>query len=425
MARTTSLSKIESSLFLPTFYKIIQGGMSAGKTFAIMTILIGYCESYADSLVTVVGMSYKHLDTGSMRDFQKIMKEQGRWDRNRWNKTSKTYTFPNGSILEFLSVDKMSARGPRRDVLFVNEANGLSREVFEQLADRTKDFVIIDFNPSSEFWAHDLIKEFPDDTTFMILTYADNEALSRREIANIERHRPKAGEKPSNWWIVYGEGQIGSLEGNVYEGWIEEENIPDGYILRVVGVDFGYSNDPTAVIGVFENPNGEICLKKYIYETELLTSSLIKRILGIDEIRDELFVCDNSAPSIIAEMQKNGIRAIPCDKTAKEKNRSGKLYNIDLVKDRVIHYLTEDKEIKQEYLTYAWRTMKDGRTINEPKDGNDHALDAIAYAIRELSTRNTEESEPEAVGSYEPREEDEGDDWDDWGDWGDEDFDEE
>jgi phage terminase large subunit len=168
MAITTALRKIEKTLYEPTFYKVIQGGASAGKTFAILTLLVGYCQSYPDSLVTVVGLSYPHLEAGSIRDFIKIMKEVDGWEVDRWNKSAKTYEFANGSILEFKSIDRMSARGPRRDVLFVNEANGISFETFQELATRTKDFCIIDYNPSWKFWAHEeLVEKLPNDTTYI------------------------------------------------------------------------------------------------------------------------------------------------------------------------------------------------------------------------------------------------------------------
>lgn len=263
MARTTALNKIEATLYEPTFYKVVQGGASAGKTFAIITLLVGYCQSYSDSLVTVVGLSYPHLEAGSIRDFVKIMKEVNAWDDDRWNKSAKTYSFANGSVLEFKSIDRMSARGPRRDVLFVNEANGIGWETFQELATRTKDFCIIDFNPSAKFWAHErLVEGLPSDTTHIILTYKDNEALTAREVANIESHKPQPGEEPSNWWVVYGLGQIGTLEGNVYSGWEMtdgDEIAKTGKLVRY-GLDFGFSNDETALVAVYEMLDGKLGL---------------------------------------------------------------------------------------------------------------------------------------------------------------------
>ena len=388
IARTTALSKIEKAIFEPTFYKVIQGGASASKTFSIMAILIGYAESYPNSLITVAGMTYNHLATGTMRDFKKIMQETKRWNDLAFNKSAKIYTFGNGSQIEFLSTDNMTSRGPRRDVLFVNEANGISYETFDQLATRTRDFVILDYNPSAKFWAHEeLVEKQKEKTTFLVLTYLDNEALSQQERDNIESRKPKEGEEPSNWWCVYGLGQIGSLEGNVYSSWIAEEKIPDGFILKRYGVDFGFSNDPTAVVAVYENEAKEIFVETMIYEKGLLTPELIQKF---ERLEPALAVCDNARPEIIAEMKRAGLRAIACDKTAGEK-MNGKRYNIELVQRRIVHYLKTDKDLEREYLSYAWRKKRStGEWLDEPEDGNDHDLDALSYAIRDMARHKIE-----------------------------------
>lgn len=382
MARTSALNKIEATLYEPTFYKVIQGGMSAGKTFAIITLLIGYCQSYADSLVTVVGLSYPHLEAGSIRDFTKIMKEANIWDGESWNKSAKTYTFPNGSVLEFKSIDRMSARGPRRDVLFVNEANGIGWEVFQELAGRTKDMAIIDFNPSAKFWAHEsLVEALPDDTTYITLTYLDNEALSTREVANIESHKPKPGEQPSNWWVVYGLGEIGTLEGNVYSGWesASAETIEKGKLIRY-GLDFGFSNDESAMVAVYEMPDGKLGLVEKIYKKGILGSQYgeVLRRNGIDP--NVLIVADSARPEIIAEIQKGGFRCIGADK-----NAGSVLRGIDRVAQRQIIYSGEN--LKREYLSYAWRKKRSGEILDEPEDGNDHLMDALRYAIDDLDRK--------------------------------------
>ena len=250
MAITTALKKIEATLYEPTRYKVIQGGMSAGKTYAIMTLLVGYAMSYEEAKITVVGLSYGHLKDGAISDFKAVMREGSIWDAMRWNISNSEYTFSNGSVIQFRSVDKMGARGPRRDVVFINEANGISYEVFRQLADRSRDFSIIDYNPSAEFWAHtELVKKKPEKTSFLILTHEDNEALSSQERDNILEHKPKDGEEPSNWWVVYGLGQIGSLEGNIYKGWelSSADKIAESGKLIRYGLDFGFSNDETAL----------------------------------------------------------------------------------------------------------------------------------------------------------------------------------
>ena len=382
MAITTALNRIEQTLYEPTFYKVIQGGMSAGKTFAIITLLVGYCQSYPDSLVTVVGLSYPHLEAGSIRDFQKIMKEVNLWDSELWNKSAKIYSFPNGSMLEFKSIDRMSARGPRRDVLFVNEANGIGWETFQELAGRTKDMVLVDFNPSAKFWAHErLVEGLQSDTSYITLTYKDNEALTAREVANIESHKPKPGEEPSNWWVVYGLGQIGSLEGNVYSGWeqISANDIEKGKLIRY-GLDFGFSNDETAMVALYEMVDGKLGVVEKIYRKGLLGSQY-GEVLRRNEIDPNiLIIADSARPEIIAEIQKAGFRCIGADK-----NAGSVLRGIDRVAQRQIVYSGEN--LKREYLSYAWRKKRSGEIMDEPQDGNDHLMDALRYAVDDLSRK--------------------------------------
>ena len=384
MAITTALKKIEATLYEPTFYKVIQGGMSAGKTYAILTALIGYADSYSESLITVVGLSYGHLGGGAIRDFKSILKEVNRWEDERWNKSEKTYTFANGSIIEFKSLDNMTARGPRRDVLFCNECNGMAYETFRELAGRTRDFVVVDFNPSAKFWAHtELVEKNPDDTTFLILTYLDNEGLSNRERENIESNRPKEGEAPSNWWTVYGLGQIGSLEGNIYHGW-EEASLADisanGQLIRY-GLDFGFSNDESALVAIYDLGGGKLGLIELIYERGLLGSQYAGALekAGVDP--NILIVADSARPEIIAEIKAAGYRIIGADKAP-----GSVIRGIDRVSNHQVVYCGSN--LKREYLAYAWRKKRSGEIIDEPQDGNDHLMDAIRYAIDDLDTPN-------------------------------------
>ena len=382
IAITTALNKIKDTLYEPTFYKVIQGGMSSSKTFSILIILIGYAESYPNSLITVAGMTYNHLATGAMRDFKNIMKGTDRWDDNNFNKSSKIYTFINGSQIEFLSLDNMTSRGPRRDVLFVNEANGISYETFDQLAGRTRDFVILDYNPSAKFWAHEeLLEKQKNRTSFLVLTYQDNEALSKQEKENIESRKPKKGEEPSNWWVVYGLGQIGSLEGNIYAGWQETsaEEIMKGKLIRY-GLDFGFSNDETAMVAIYELENDTLGIIELVYQKKILGSQYpeVLQSHGVDS--NVLIVADSARPEIIAEIKNKGFRIIGADKNPGSVKRG-----IDRVSQKQILYF--GKELKQEYLSYAWRKKRTGEILDEPQDGNDHLMDALRYAIDDLSKK--------------------------------------
>lgn len=381
MAITSALKKIEASLYEPTRYKVIQGGMSAGKTYAIMTLLVGYAMSYEEAKITVVGLSYGHLKDGAMSDFKAVMKEGGIWDAMRWNISNSEYTFSNGSVIQFRSVDKMGARGPRRDVLFVNEANGISYEVFRQLADRSRDFSIIDYNPSAEFWAHtELVKKQAEKTSFMVLTHEDNEALSSQERENILEHKPKDGEEPSNWWIVYGLGQIGSLEGNIYKGWelSSADSIAESGKLIRYGLDFGFSNDETALVAVYDMGNKKLGLVEKIYKKGILPSQYCAELERAGIEPSVLIVADGARPEIIAEIKRGGYRCIAADKGA-----GSVLRGIERVSEYQVEY--DGKDLEREYLSYAWRKKKSGELQDEPQDGNDHLMDALRYAIDDLS----------------------------------------
>lgn len=375
-AITTALKKLKPLFTSGKQYLIVQGGMRAGKTFPIMMLIISWCQTYANKVASVAGISYPHLAKGAIRDFQTIMKNAGIWEPERWNGSAKTYTFANDTILEFISVDKMDAHGPARDLLFVNEANDMDWETFDQLAARTGDKVIIDFNPTSEFWAHtELLKKHPERCDFIILTYKDNEALNPRIRQYIEDHRPKKGEKPTNWWLVYGEGQIGSLEGNIYHGWKKLGQMPEAKLIRY-GLDFGF-NDPTALVAIYETKDGEFIVKQLIYESELNSDQYPAALEAAKVDPSILIVADSARPEIISTIRQAGYRIVPADK-----NAGSVMRGIDRVQQK--HIIYDGKDLEREYLSYAWRKTRTGKTLEEPQDGQDHLMDALRYALDDL-----------------------------------------
>ena len=376
---TTGLKRIKPLFIDKKRFLIVQGGMRAAKSFSIMMLVTSWCQTYGDKVASVAGISYPHLSKGAIRDFQKIMKDAGQWEPERWNGSQKQYTFSNGTILEFISVDNMDAHGPARDLLFVNEANAMDWNTFDQLAARTADKVIIDYNPTSKFWAHtELLEKKPERCDFIILTYKDNEALAPSIREYIEDHAPKPGEKPSNWWLVYGLGQIGSLEGNVYHGWQRLGNWTkkDTKLLRY-GLDFGF-NDPTAMVEIREDKEGNIIVRQLIYESGLNSDQYAEELEYADIDPTVLIVADSARPEIIAAIRKAGYRIVPADK-----NAGSVLRGIDKVQQR--HILYEGADLEREYMSYAWRTTRSGERLNEPQDGDDHLLDALRYAIDDLS----------------------------------------
>lgn len=360
---------------------VVQGGTSAGKTYDIVAMLADMSFDTNGEVFSLCTDSFPNLKRGMMRDLRTFLADQN-WS-HLFAENKSDHIFENlatHSILEFFSTDEEGALGARRSYLFVNEANRISEETFTQLEIRTKKKIWLDFNPVNRFWAHDLLKR--PDTEFIKLNYLDNSALDEETIKSLEIRK---GDGTSNWWRVYGLGEIGSLEGNIYQGWIATDEIPQNAILKRYGVDFGW-NDPTTVIAVYEDEDKGLWLKQCIYQSQLPVPALIERCKSLP---DGLFVCDNARPEIIAEMQSNGLRAIPSNKTAGEK-MNGKRYNIELVSRRKIHYTRDSKELEQEFLTYAWRKKRSGETIDEPNDGNDHAMDAIAYAVRDMERKPVE-----------------------------------
>lgn len=376
---TTTLEKTQA-LFCNSDYRIIveQGGTSAGKTVSTLWVLLDYALTHAGKIISIVSDTFPNLRKGAMRDFLDICRETRVLEIATWNKAESTLTLPNGTIIEFFSTDMMGALGARRDVLYINEANRITWETFSQLEVRTREKIIIDFNPVGEFWAHtELLKSGRKDVVFLKTTYRDNEALDASTLNAIEQRR---GDGTSNWWRVYGEGEVGSLEGNVYEGWLrrDEAEIRQGRLVRY-GLDFGFSNDETALVAIYELEDSSTGLVEEVYQKGILGSQYgdILKSHNIDP--SVLIVADGARPEIIAEIQQAGFRCIAADKSVGSVKRG-----IDRVQQRKIVYAGVNLE--REFLTYAWRKKKStGETLDEPQDGNDHLMDAIRYAIDDLS----------------------------------------
>lgn len=379
---TSALEKIRA---MGNRIRIVQGGTSAGKTIAILLDELNEAILQPGILTSIVSDTMPNLKRGAMRDFLKIASATNIDKVSVWNRSDFVFKLPNGSVIEFFSTDMFGALGARRDRLFVNEANRISWDTFSQLETRTKQKITIDFNPVNEFWAHTELlnsSSFRPKIDFVKLSYLDNEALDTSIVESIEMRK---GDGTSNWWRVYGLGEIGSLEGNIYSGWQVVEEIPEDFRLVRYGVDFGW-NDPTSIIAVYENDAHELCVSEKLYESHKPTPELIEYCKTLPEA---LMICDSARPEVIAEMQSHGLRAIGCDKAPVGKQNSVS-YGIDLVQRRKIFYTSTSKDLEREFLTYAWRKKRTGETLDEPEDANNHALDALRYAVMDLERRPVE-----------------------------------
>ena len=349
--------------------RAVCGGTSASKTISILIWLIDYAQSNQNLLISVVSESFPHLKRGAIRDFLMIMQSQNYFIDDNWNKTDYTYTFETGSKIEFFSVDQPGkVRGPRRDVLFVNEANNIPYEAFDQLEVRTKKVIWLDWNPTNEFWFYDNIKD-REDVDFITLTYKDNEALDKEIVKTIEARR---GNK--NWWRVYGEGQLGEVEGKIYADWQIVDEVPHEAKIVRRGLDFGYSNDPTALVDLYYYNEGYIVSER-LYRKGMLNNQIADFINNL-EVPNTLVIADSAEPKSIDELKTYGIAVLPCSK-GKGSIKQG----IDHVQSQRVSMTKNSINLIKEYRNYLWKTDKDGNIINEPEEGFDHCMDALRYAM--------------------------------------------
>lgn len=375
--KTTALQKIQS-LDPKKRIWIIQGGTSAGKTIAILLFLINWAQIEQKS-VSTTSESLPHLKRGAMRDFFNILRTHRYYKEDNHNRTDFMYNFETGSYMEFFGADDPTKlRGPRRDVLFINEANNLPYQTFEQLEVRTKDLVIIDFNPVSEFWVHTEVMPKMEHE-FLKLTYKDNEALEQSIIRSIESRK----DKP-NWWRVYGLGEVGTKEGQVYDDWRIIDDVPLEAQRDRRWLDFGYTNDPTAIGSLYSwghNPKTErarIILDEEEYRTGMTNRPIAQKILGLDDPHT-LVIADSSEPKSIEEVKSYGVNVIGAIKGPGSIN-----FGIDTVQAQEVYVTKRSTNIIKEMRNYLWKLDKDGKPLNVPEDIFNHHMDGIRYAVGDL-----------------------------------------
>jgi phage terminase large subunit len=358
--------------------RAVAGGTSASKTISILVWLIDYSQmkQERDKVVHVVSESFPHLEMGAMEDFKNIMKDRGYWNDERWHGTQHTYTFETGNKIRFMSIDTFGkAHGPRRDVLFVNECNNLAYNIVDQLIARTRETVWLDWNPSEEFWFYTEMKPNRKDIDFITLTYKDNEALSQVMIDEIESHI-----HDKNWWTVYGLGQLGEIVTRIYRGWQPIEEVPYEARLLRRGLDFGYTNDPTAVIDIYEY-NGGYLFDEQLYQKRLSNAEIAEILLALPEPQT-LVMADSAEPKSIDELKKLGVNVIAAVKGQGSVNQG-----IAYVQSKKIWYTTRSVNLIKEFRNYVWITDKDGYILNTPVDFLNHLLDAIRYALSSYTER--------------------------------------
>jgi phage terminase large subunit len=365
---TTAIRKIRT---LTKFVKGIQGGTSAGKTYAILPILIHIAASNPLTEISVVAESIPHLKRGAMKDFKKILAETDRWHETLWNASDFKYTFPNGSQIEFFSADNdAKLRGARRDWLYMNECNNMTFHSYTELASRTKQGVYLDWNPTNTFWFHnELLND--KDVDFLTINYTDNEACPESALNFILKAKEKAEQGNAfwqNWYKVYGLGEIGNLEGVIFNNWQQVDKIPNEAKLIGLGCDFGYTNDPTAIIEIYTY-NGKRYVNELMYRSGMLNSDIAKVLP-----KGVIVYADSSEPKSIDEIKRYGIMI-----KGVTKGKDSIKYGIDVMQQQEYLVTSQSENLIKELRSYSWDKDKEGKKLNRPIEYFNHAIDALRY----------------------------------------------
>lgn len=368
--KTTATNKIAA---LSKRIRAVQGGTSASKTISILLYLIARAQSDTEPTITsIVAESIPHLKRGAMRDFKNILQSHRYWKDSNWNVADSTYTFETGSKIEFFSTDNGDKlRGARRDRCFMNEANNNSLDAFNQLEVRTKEFIFLDWNPTNEFWFYTDILNTRTDVDYVILTYKDNEALDQAIVDSIEQRRMNV-----SWFKVYGEGQLGEVEGKIYKDWTIVDSVPHVGRLERRGLDFGYSNDPTTIIDIYYVDGGYI-LDEILYQKGMLNKPIADVILA-QSIPNVLVIGDSAEPKSIDEIKLYGVNIVGAEK-GPDSVRNG----ISVVQSQRISMTKRSVNLIRDYRNYLWATDKDGKFLspNEPEHQYSHTMDAVRYGM--------------------------------------------
>lgn len=351
-----------------------KGGTRSSKTWSVLQLLYLVARESPDPLmISCVTDTLPAVKRGMFRDFQNMLLDEGLWDENALNKSDMIYTVKPGVCIEFFGCDNASkVHGPARDILFINEAQRIPREIFRQLDVRTTLKVIIDFNPVRRFWGE---TDFVGDKYVTIhSTYKDNPYLSKQQVEAIERNA-----KDANWWRVYGEGQTGGLEGLVYPQIETIEALPEDLtgedVKFVTGLDFGFQNDPTAIVKIYMR-GMNLYIDEVCYETKMLNRTIAERLKD-EGLHRTMTICDNAEQKSIIELRGLGCMAFPCIKgkgSIKAGIQQVKQFNLFVTK-RSTNVLDE-----ADNYTYVKDNLTDTYT-NEPIDDYNHAWDAIRYGV--------------------------------------------
>ncbi|MDR2951598.1 MAG: terminase large subunit [Prevotella sp.] len=379
MKATTVFEKNLSAYGKGYRYIVNKGSTRSSKTYSQLQLLYLIAElSNQPKVISVVSESMPHLKKGCIRDFKEILQSEGKWINSCWHATDKIYRV-NKSMIEFFSADNPGkVHGPSRDILYVNECINIDYETYRQLAIRTTETIFLDCNPCFEFWLDEKVLTQPE-AILIHSTYKDNEYLTEAQVREIESNR---GDK--DWWLVYGEGLTGSLKGVIIKDWDIVEKMPQVYKNRWIGIDFGFTNDPTAIVDI-RLAGGELWIDELLYSKgyDNLMIAETLRTCGIP--KDTAIIADSAEPKSIKEISAFGWKVEPAQK-GKDSINTG----IAVLNRYKKHITRRSTNIINEYRNYRWQTDINGEPNNKPTDRYNHSIDAQRYiCLNKLMERNS------------------------------------
>lgn len=383
---TTALRKI-AAMRKPI--RIIRGGQGSAKTISILILLINHAAGKPDREILVLSAELTKMRLTVIKDFVKLMKSIGIYQEHRFL-AGTLYRFPNGSFIKFIGLDKEDVgKGLRSHVAYFNEVNKCDKESYRQVASRAG-IVYADYNPDAEFFVdEDVIPR--QDCDFLQLTFKDNELLPERERLEILNYYSLGynvdgtikNKYWANLWQVYGLGNIGNLQGVVFSNWQDINEVPASVKFIGYGQDFGFTNDPSALVAVWRQENN-LYIKELMYATGLINSELIARYRAIGIKSNERIIADSAEPKTIEEIRRSNYKI-----EAAKKGPDSITASIATLQQYTMFIVRGSDNLKKELRSYIWDTDANGKALNEPVDKNNHCLDAVRYiALNCLGKQN-------------------------------------
>lgn len=343
-----------------------EGGSRSSKSYSIVQLLITLALQ-SKLRISIISHSLPHIKRGAFRDFKEIMINWGLWTDDKFSFTDFVYRYDNGSYIELFGLeDESKARGPGRDIAFLNEANLINKLLFDQIVMRTTTCTFMDWNPADfTSWVYD-VADNPKNKRIHS-TYKNNITnLSKAQIEYIEGYK----DLPDDFmWKVYGLGLRGASAELIYTNWKYCDSLPDGGEV-IYGLDFGYNN-PTALVKVVHKDK-EIFAEQVIYQTKLTTFDLIEKLKTLGISREEIY-CDAAEPKTIEEIYRAGFNVKPANKDV--------YAGILTVKSLPLYLTNKSHNFVDEIRSYKWKKDKEDKPIDEPVKANDHLMDALRYAV--------------------------------------------